>query len=178
VTAKTTRKERYTPKTADGRPSAFSARLYSRFRRAWFTSKDVDLTLYVGYESTVQGGDVDRFKADPVGIAMKIYGRNTWLSLHNYTEDELLGMRAFFLNAFDAALPVARSLDLVAQAEYDTGAVEVSPRLFRLSPILVIRDKVEPKLAELPAPTDNMKEINNGASHQNGSGDSSPQATH
>ena len=162
------RRERYTPKTADGSPSAFSARLFSKFRRSWFSSKDVDLTLYVGYESTVIGGDIERFSADPVGIAMKIFNRRVWLSLHNFTEDELLGMRAFFNNAFDTALPIARSLDVVAQAEYDGGATEVSPRLFRLSPILVIRDQeTQPKLAALPAPTDNTKEISND--HRTGS---------
>lgn len=140
----------------DGTPKAWSERLYTRFRRAWFQSRSVDVALIIGWDSSEPNTDEARYGADNIALKLNFRGRSVWWNLTHHTEAELLGLKTIFDTAFDVAIPVARSLDNCVQAELESGAEDVSPRAFRLSPMLVVRE-----VSARPANPDNIKEKKN-----------------
>lgn len=112
--------------------------------------RDLDVALFVGYETSDPEGDA-RFGQDAIGMKITSPGRQTlWLNLTHYSEEELVSLKTILNVALDAAIPVARSVDEAAQRELDSGAESVSPRLFRIRPMLILRD-----IAAKLAPTDN-----------------------
>ncbi len=139
-------RRRAAPAVPDGPPKAWSARIYTKFRRAWVSMKDTEVTVFGGYESAMHGGD-ERFGSDTVAIRIKSGKYHVWMTLNRFTAEEIQMMKQVFNHAFDLAIPVAESMDRMAEWEMERGAEDLSPRLFKLRPVMVIRQGWTPRLA-------------------------------
>lgn len=117
-----------------------SVALYGKARRAWMSLPRLDVIVYVGADSAIKPTNDDPYEHDPVTISMKGGTRFFFIPLTTYTEEELVALRHLFNAAFDTAIPVARSLDKIAQERMEAGDEQLAPRIFRSKPTLLIRD--------------------------------------